>query len=394
MGTVSARDYGERTKGIGVDYEMKVLFLQPQPCVRALKYAKGLKWALGNRVYIVFGHLYHTLNELYGHGDEFFDEFRKLNAKDPKRSIRALVGKHHPQLIHSHNAPDLLTTLAIETVDDVPIIHDMHEILSLQETGYYVHDDEKKIFEEYPRWEMEAVERSDGRIYATEGMRDYIRWRYKVGPEEELVFNSYVSRSVMPQFFKKKLSKRDGQMHIVYIGTVTSLIKGSHYDLGEIFKQIASRKMHIHIYISKFSLKDKAYEKLAENSKFIHYHGHLKRRILLREITQYDYGWAGFNVDKNERLADVILPNKIIEYIASGLPILAFPHKVIKSFIEKYKIGIVFEDIDGLAQRLKEDGEEISNVKKNALKVRNKLTIEKNIDKIIGFYEELMKLKG
>jgi len=53
---------------------------------------------------------------------------------------------------------------------------------------------------------------------------------------------------------------------------------------------------------------------------------------LLDEITQYDFGWAGFNVNrKNREHLDVALPNKVFEYVGCGLPVLAFPHKDIRN---------------------------------------------------------------
>ena len=89
--------------------EMKILFLQPQPCIRTLKYAKGLRKALKNDVFMVFGYLYKTLTELYGYGDELFDGFMKLDERSLERSIRGLVEKYRPDIINSHNAPDFLT---------------------------------------------------------------------------------------------------------------------------------------------------------------------------------------------------------------------------------------------------------------------------------------------
>ena len=72
---------------------MRRLFLQPQPCIRALKYAKGLRRFLGEEVSVVFGHLYHTPNELYGYGDEFFVKLVRLDNGNLERSIRDLVKK-------------------------------------------------------------------------------------------------------------------------------------------------------------------------------------------------------------------------------------------------------------------------------------------------------------
>jgi len=56
-----------------------------------LKYAKGLKWVFEAKINIVFGYLYHTLNELYGHGDEVFDKLVKLDQDNLRREIKCFV---------------------------------------------------------------------------------------------------------------------------------------------------------------------------------------------------------------------------------------------------------------------------------------------------------------
>jgi len=366
-----------------------VLFLEPQPCIRALKYAKGLKWAFKGKIHIIFGYLYYTLSELYGHGNEVFDKLVRLNQNNVRGDIEKLVDTTNPSIIHSHNAPDALTVAAVEAVErEVPVIHDSHEALSLRKTGYYASDDEKKVLEEYPSQEKLANEKSDGRIYVTEGIRDYIQQRYSVDPSKDIVFYSYVCESLVPSRLRKRLSEKDGQIHIVYIGTVTSLIEDSHYDLREIFREIAAHNIHLHMYVSIWGTRDKAYQRMAEDNEFIHYHGHLDQRTLLDRITQYDYGWAGFNTnDKNISHLDVVLPNKAFEYVACGLPILAFPHKTLKRFIERNMVGLVFDDIDEMASKLKED--EMESITNRVLDSRHKFTVEANIGKVIQHYERI-----
>ncbi len=363
---------------------MRVLFLQSQPCVRALKYAVGLRHALGDEIQIIFGYLNRTLTEFYGHGDEFFDKFVKLDPGNLVKGIRSLVKKYKVELIHSHNAPDFLTVSAIRAVEDVPIIHDCHEALTIRKTRYAVYDDEEEV-SRYRDYEKTANEQSDGRIYVTEGVKDYIQRMYRVDPERDLVFNSYVSESMFPKIFEEKLSERDGQTHIVYIGTVTSRIEGSHYDLREIFREIADHGMHIHIYVN---YTDEAYPRLAETSKFIHYHGHLDRRLLFQEMTRYDFGWAGFNTAKNKEHLDVMLPNKVMEYIACGLPVLSYPHKTLKEFIERHRVGLVFNDIQELTELL--ETEETDEMRAHILEKRYELTLEKNIWKVVDFYNKIL----
>jgi len=358
---------------------MRLLFLQPQPCIRALKLAKGLKGALGEDVSLVFGYLDRTLTELYGYGDEFFDEFVKLSREDPEKGISELVERYKPDIIHSHNAPDFLTVSAINAVDNIPIIHDTHDALTMRKMGYYAGDNEDRI-QEYAKEEKIANEVSNGRLYVTEGVGDYIRKRYTVDSESELVFRNYVSEEMMPWGLTGKLSDRDGEIHIVYAGTITSQIEGHHYDLRGIFREIAEQGFHIHIYAAR---EDEAYSLLAEEEDLIHYHGHFDRKVLmLDELKKYDFGWAGFNDVMNKEHLDVCLPNKAIEYIACGLPVLTLPHKTLSEFVEEHKVGLVINNFSELKEQLFESNE----LKETVIKKRYEFTIENNINQLIQFY--------
>ena len=367
-----------------------ILFLEPQPCIRALKHARGLKYALHNNVRITFGYLFYTLDELYGQGNETFDELVKLNLGDLQDDIKRLVKRIKPEIIHSHNAPDFLTISALDAVKgEVPVIHDCHEALSMRETGYYVGDDEETIKVQYPKQEKVANERSDGRIYVTEGVRDYIQQRYDVDPSKDMVFYSYVSESVVPTMLLRKISKKDGEVHIVYIGTVTSRVKDSHYDLREIFRTIASHGIHIHMYVSIWGTKDKAYKRLGEEEELIHFHGHLDQKSLLNEITQYDFGWSGLNVNpKNKKHLDVSLPNKVFEYVACGLPVLSFKHENIISFLNQHKVGLIFNNICEMASKLR-NLDDIRCIRETVLNKRYEFTVEKNINSLIQYYEKM-----
>lgn len=360
---------------------MRLLFLQPQPCIRALKLAKGLKGALGEDVSLVFGYLDRTLTELYGYGDEFFDEFVKLS--NPQKSISELAKRYKPDIIHSHNAPDFLTVSAINAVDDIPVIHDTHDALTMRKMGYYAGDDEARI-QEYADEEKIANEESDSRLYVTEGVGDYIRKRYTVDPESDIVFRNYVSEDMMPRDLTDKLSDKDGKIHIVYAGTITSQIEGHHYDLREIFREIAEQGFHIHIYATR---EDEAYSLLAEEEDLIHYHGHFPQKALMHnELQKYDFGWAGFNDMMNKEHLDVALPNKAIEYIACGLPVLTLPHKTLSEFVEEHKVGLVINNFDDMREQLSESNE----LKEIVLRKRYEFTIENNINQLIQFYTNLI----
>ena len=361
---------------------MNILFLRPQPGIRNLKYALAFKNG-GFDVNIIHGYTCKTLTEYYGYGDEYFKKFVKLDLENLERDIRRVMKSYHIDLIHSHNAPDYLTVAAIRAVDDTPIIHENQDTISLRKTPYspgaYSENDVKKQLMN----EKVANEQCDARIHVTEEMLEYIRKKY--GSKRDIVFYNYMSESMMPNSFKEKLSKKDGNVHIVYEGSLSSFI-GDHYDLAEIFEGIASHQLHIHIYAANSNLD---YKNLAEKNSFIHYHGHLDPRQLFEEITKYDFGWAGFNDAKNKPHMDVALPNKTMEYLACGLPTLSFPHEAQKRFIKKYGVGIIIDDLETLPQKLS-DRNLLKKVQENVLRKRLHFTFEKNIGKVIDLYQTLI----
>jgi len=344
---------------------------------------------LGKRLSLCFGYTGYSLDRIYGYGDDCFDQLVKLDSNEVDQGIRALINDFDPALIHSHNAPNTLTLAAVRVAEDVPILHDVHEVLSVHNSGFEANDDDDSL-SKYGEEEQRANEESDGRIYATEGIAEYIQQRYDVSAKNDLVFPNYVSESMMPRHFKEKLSQRDGGLHIVYIGCVTSVVEGSHYDLRQIFTDIASHGLHIHIYPTSnlITQSNDSYKELADSNEFIHFHGNMNRMELLKEITQYDYGWAGFNGVENKTHLDIALPNKIMEYVACGLPVLAFPHKTIQRFIEQYGVGLVFDDIDELEELLKSGRP--STVRATVLNARHGFAIEKQISRGVAFYEQII----
>src|SRR4030095_9159587 len=110
---------------------MRVLFLQQQPCMRALKYAVGLRSVVGS-IKLGFAYQGKTLSGWYGSGDELFDRWWDLGS-DPGKSLRAVAEEFRPDLIHSHNPPDSLPAIALRLfAGHVPVVNDAHDLQSLR----------------------------------------------------------------------------------------------------------------------------------------------------------------------------------------------------------------------------------------------------------------------
>jgi len=333
---------------------MKILFLEEQPCIRALKYAKGLWFKIDSEIV---------------------------------SALKTIVNKVKPDIIHCHNAPDSLTVSAIQVFKGViPIVHDVHDLMTIRHTAFNDGIERDEISPD--RIEVEekiALEKSDGVIAVSKAILEIASQKYNLDGQKNLVFPNYIVNDMIPKVLKDKLSNLDGTVHIVYEGHLDGKRSGGHYDLYDVFREIAKQAIHMHIYPSR---EANLYKKLSEENIFIHYHGSLPPPRLMDEITQYDFGWSGFNVQKNRDHVDTVLPNKTFEYISAGLPVISFPHKTQKRFIEEYGVGLVIDDLSDLAEKLKT--RDIVDIKKRVGEKRYSFTIEKQIGKIYQFYRNII----
>jgi glycosyltransferase involved in cell wall biosynthesis len=197
------------------------------------------------------------------------------------------------------------------------------------------------------------------------------------------VYANYIPERFIPKTLPQKGPNLAGRpMRIVYEGFVSS--NGGHYDLRTIFRALAAEGIEVHIYPSRHSSD---YQSLADTVPNIVYHGSLSPEKLFKEITHYDFGWAGFNDKLNKVHLDTVIPNKLFEYIACGLPVISFPHEALKQFLETHRAGLVIDTIPGLAERLRTL--EMVAVRGNVRRHRWDFTVEANIGCIVAIYRQL-----
>jgi hypothetical protein len=311
-----------------------------------------------------------------------------------KNELRTLIETVRPHLIHSHNAPNTLTLAALDCMNDLPIIHDVHEVLSIHHSGFYASDTSETLAQ-YRVAEKRANEESDARIYATKGIKTYLEDRYEIEASHNLVFRNYPLQSRFPSISPDihPIHMKDG-IHIVYIGCITDLVKDSHYYLKPIFQHIADQQIHIHIYptTDKITRSNDTYRQLASSNEYIHLHQHMSQPSLLKTLPQYHFGWVGLNDATNHTHLDIALPNKVIEYIACGLPVLTFPHRTMAHFIETSQTGIVLPEISSLRTCL--NNIEYSSLRDNVRKQRHRFTIEHHIPDLLALYNDLCPQLG
>jgi glycosyltransferase involved in cell wall biosynthesis len=355
----------------------RVLFIQQQPCIRALKYAVGLR-AAAPGVQLGFAYRGGTLSEWYGAGDELFDRWWKLDSR-PAAELRRIVEEFRPDVVHSHNLPDELTVAALGVVDGrVPVVHDVHDLQSLRRTPY---EDGFPEPENTLGLEKQAVEGSAGLIAVSDELLAAIRARHAL-PSRTLVFPNFALRRDLPERLPSRNGLPSARPRLVYQGTVAT--NGGHYDLRDLFAAIVESRVTLDVHAAR-EVSD--YQRLAEASPRLTYHSPLAPTELLRVLPRYDFGWAGFNDGLNAAHLDTALPNKVFEYLGCGLPVITLGHRAIKRFVEGEGLGVALATVDELDARLGEV--DLPALRKRVERARSALTIEANIGRLTEFYDAL-----
>ena len=354
---------------------MRILFLQQQPCVRALKYAVGLRSAFP-WMRLGFAYQGKTLSGWYGSGDELFERWWDLDS-DPIERLRAAYEEFRPDLIHSHNLPDSLTAIALELfAGRVPVVHDVHDLQSLRRTPYEHGFPEPR---EPLALEQLAVEECSALVAVSAELLQEIRARYRV-TAPTLAFANYALRRDLPSVLPPAESRNGHPPHLVYQGTIST--NGGHYDLQAIFRALVGEGLSLDVYPSR---PVPAYAELAAGLPGLRVHATLPPRRLLAALPQYDFGWAGFNSALNGAHLDTCLPNKVYEYVGCGLPVLTLGHRALSRLVVEGGLGLSLATFEDLVGQL--SAADVVELRRRIAAARLELTVEANIHRLAELYE-------
>lgn len=354
---------------------MRVLFVQRQPCIRALKCAAGLRAAIPDLT-IGFAAQGRTLTEFYGSGDELFDEWFRM--EDPARELAPAIARFQPDVIHSHNLPDSLTVAARDIVGDrVPIVHDVHDMQSLRSTPY-----EDGFPDPHDPAEMErrAITESDAVVTVSDEVLHQIAARYGTPARTMILPNAPLARDIptLPP-----LGRGPGaRPRVIYQGSLSN--NESHYDLRGIFTQVAGSGAALTIRPSR---PHPEYAELAARIG-ARYHAPVSPAQLMEVLPRYDWGWAGFNASLNRAHIDTALPNKAFEYLAAGLPIVALRHAALERFVNGEGVGVVIDDPADAGRAMREA--DWGALRRRVHEVRMDYTAENNALRLADLYRTLI----
>jgi glycosyltransferase involved in cell wall biosynthesis len=344
--------------------------------MRALKLAAGVRGAVPN-VELGFAYQGKTLTEWYGWGDESFDRLWNIGAD--AAGLAAVLDEYEPDLVHSHNLPDVLTVRANELVAErIPVVHDVHDLQSLRRTAY---EDGFPEPADLGELERRSLEESAAVVTVSPELMDVLDRRYSL-PERTLVVPNFALGRDLPRGLPSREHRPAGLPRLVYQGTVST--NGGHYDLRGIFQALVRGGLVVDVYPNR--VVDE-YHELAGRLDGLTVHEPRPPVELLRRLQRYDFGWAGFNAELNRPHLDTALPNKLFEYLACGLPVLALPHRAIRRLLDERGLGIVVAHPRDIVPEL--GRHDLAALRRRVAAAKDRLTIEANIHHLVALYEEL-----
>ena len=298
----------------------RILFVQDEPCIRNYKECRALR-SLGHSVSVAYSR--RRLVQVLPLSESVYDDTIKISTP---QDLWDLAGRF--DLVHCHNPPDLWTRIAL--AGKRPVVHDTHDMVSLADTG----DGENDYLE------AEANIGAAGRVYVSDYLLEVASRKYGIDRGSSLVIPNHVGRWMLPKSLLPKLSQEDGLTHLVYEGFLTDQ-PGRMSFLLPFLEELTTAGFQVHIYPSAHAC---AYRQSASGNPNLHYHLPVSPAKLLVELSRYDFGLMPYATNDRTRLhLDSALPNKMYEYLAAGLPVIARNYQSVREFVDSKQCGFVYD---------------------------------------------------
>jgi glycosyltransferase involved in cell wall biosynthesis len=312
----------------------------------------------------------------------FWEMYKSFSLCTDVEQYAEAIKLHAPKadLFHCHNEPSWFVSLIKENCD-VPVILDVHDSYLARSTP---EEAEEALNNNQKHVRVSVEERTncqlaDGLVFPGDDFREVVTGEFGL-KQPALTLPSYVPKRYYTYDFK------DWHGGLVYEGKVNlpSETKGfssgfKYCDYTDAAEKTSAIGMDFHLYAGR---QDDAFRKhYTQKHTFIH--EPLNYEPLLERIGRHDWGLVG-NTTKT-REWDVAMPNKLFEYVATGVPVVAMNAANSARFLEETGLGIKVSGPEELAERWPEHRE----VRKKLFKERQAWSMNQHIHKLEDFYKEV-----
>jgi hypothetical protein len=243
---------------------------------------------------------------------------------------------------------------------------------------------------------VELVQGADGLVYTSEELR---AWFGTVVPGADEPGRTLVLDGDLPKadWFdpplppaSARLSSGDGEIHTVVPGRPIGLHPGD-------VAALAARGIHLHFYgdFTQGQWREWIARVQSLAPHHLHLHAGVGQERWVEEFGRYDAGWLHvFRSRNDEELRranwdDLNIPARMATLAAGGLPMLqrANPGHIVatQSILERTGAGILFDDWDDLAARLR-DSATVEAARDRLRDARDAFTFDAHTDRLVAFF--------
>jgi len=330
---------------------MKIVEVGHHCCIRLTKQAIAL---------LDRGHKVHLIGNQQSATPE---QFATLTLFLVTSQLREALKLHKDaDIIHIHNEPSWMVLVAKEVLPNVPVVLDVHDAMIFRSTEEKYKSAEERI----------AFDMADGLVFVGEKCREII--------------NPKVPNCVLPSYVNEMFYQFNAWQWIgglTYEGRVDTPEQKEfmHYcNYVNLCNELKTAEIPFHVYSPK-SGDEKIRECYEPICKF---HKSLTYDKLLPLLGCHDWGLCGNLTEYREW--DLAMPNKLFEYMAAGIPIIALNCGEVADFVEKHGVGIAVKSV----KEIKERWDERQKCQKNVFLKRFQFTMEKNIGVLEDLYRKLI----
>lgn len=240
--------------------------------------------------------------------------------------------RKRPKIIHCNDVSPLPSALIIKLFTNSKIIYDAHELES-KKNGI---DPLSSILVFW--FEKIAWSKIDYLITVSDSIREWYIKNYGL-KESEIIYNSPIlnnSKELNPNYLREKFKINNNKKIFIYIGILYPS-RGIRFVIDAFLNQ----KDNVIVFLGDGPLKDEIINLSKRSNSNIFYHEPIEHYKVTALAKTSDYGIC---LIANASLSDYFsLPNKLFEYIFSGLPIIASNFPEIDRVLKNTKTGLCVE---------------------------------------------------
>lgn len=322
----------------------------------------------------------HEVHLIAGKVPSFWPSYKSFSLCSDIDQYQAAIRLHpNADVFHCHNEPSWFASAVKEVFPNKPVLMDVHDSYLARYTPEEVEAKQEKgefavrvTVEERNNFQI-----ADALNFPGDAFAEIVRGEFKL-TQPHMVLPSYV-----PSHFYK-YDQKEWLGGLVYEGKVNTPeeTSGRHFgfeycDYTDVMNRCATMNMDFHLYAGRND------DKFKEHFKKAYIHKPLEYDVLMKEIGKHDWGLVGNSIKTREW--EVAAPNKLFEYMATGVPVVSMNAGWCSKFVKDNDVGIEVSGPEELGQRWAEHRAKRTNV----IKRRREFSMDAHINKLEDFYRGL-----